>query len=68
MGLPILPHLLRQMPSRIVDYSGTTSSLYMRQPQQSFSLGNRNFEFYLLPNNMSIFKSLFSFSWRRQYV
>jgi len=25
-GLPILPHLLRQMPSRIVDYSGTTSS------------------------------------------
>jgi hypothetical protein len=26
-GLPILPHLLRQMPSRIVNYSGTTSSL-----------------------------------------
>jgi hypothetical protein len=39
MGLPILPHLLRQMPSRIVDYSGTTSSLYLRQPRQSLNLG-----------------------------
>jgi len=28
-GLPILPHLWRQMPSRIVDYSGKPSSLYL---------------------------------------
>jgi len=49
-GLPILPHLLRQMPSRIGDYSGTTSSpaergfryaqlAYLRQPRQSLKLG-----------------------------
>ena len=33
--------LLRQVPSRIVDYSGTKSSLYLRQPRQSFNLGKR---------------------------
>jgi hypothetical protein len=27
------------MPSRIVDYSGTTSSLYLREPRQSLNLG-----------------------------
>jgi len=43
VGLPILPHLLRQMPSRIVDYSGTESSLYLRQPRQRrASLDNRS--------------------------
>jgi hypothetical protein len=39
MGLPILPHLRRQMPYRIGDYSGTTSSLYLRQAQQPLNLG-----------------------------
>jgi hypothetical protein len=29
-GFSISPHLLRQMPHRIVDYSGTTSSLAER--------------------------------------
>jgi len=38
VGLPVLPHLLRQMPSRIVDYSGTESSLYLRQLRQSLNL------------------------------
>jgi len=37
--LPILPYLLRQMASRIGNYSGTPFSLYMQQPQQSFNLG-----------------------------
>jgi hypothetical protein len=37
-GLPILAHLLRQMPSRIGGDSGTTSFLYLRQPQQSLNL------------------------------
>ena len=37
-GLPILPHLLRQMPFRIADYSEATSSLNMRQPRQSLNL------------------------------
>jgi len=39
LGLPILPHLRRQISSRIGDYSGKTSSLYLRQAQQSLSLG-----------------------------
>jgi hypothetical protein len=39
LGLPILTHLLRQMSLRIVDYSGTTSSLHLRQPRQSLNLG-----------------------------
>ena len=39
--MPISPHLLRQMSSRIVDYSGTTSSLYLRQPLQSLNLGEK---------------------------
>ena len=30
LGLPILPHLRRQISSRIGDYSGKTSSLYLR--------------------------------------
>jgi hypothetical protein len=38
-GLPIIPYLLCQMPSRIADYSGTASSLYLRQPRQSLILG-----------------------------
>ena len=38
--LPISPQLQRQMPSRIGDDSETASSLYLRQPQQSLSLGN----------------------------
>jgi len=42
LGLPILPHLQRQMPSRIVNYSGTTSSLYLRQPRQSLNSGMKN--------------------------
>ena len=37
--LPILPHLRRQMPSRIDHYNGKASSLYMRQPRQSLKLG-----------------------------
>ena len=47
MGLPILPHLLRQMTSRIVHYSGTTSSLYLRQPRQSLKLGTRILYFFV---------------------
>ena len=39
LGLPILPHPRRQMSSRIGDYSGKTSSLYLRQAQLSLSLG-----------------------------
>jgi hypothetical protein len=39
-GLLILPHLLRQMPSRIGDYSGTPSFFYLRQPIQSLNLGH----------------------------
>ena len=39
MGLPILPHLQRQVLSRIDHYSETASSLYMRQPRQSIRLG-----------------------------
>ena len=39
-GLPISPHLRRQMPSRIGDYSEKTSSLYLRQPRQLLNLGN----------------------------
>jgi hypothetical protein len=40
-----LPHLLRQMPSRIVDYSETGSSLYMRQhSQRRASLDNRSIQ------------------------
>ena len=30
------------MPSRIIDYSGTTSSLYLRQPRQSLNLSKSN--------------------------
>jgi hypothetical protein len=41
MGLPILPHIRRQKPIRIVHYSGTASSLYLRQPRQSLKLGYR---------------------------
>ena len=37
-GFPISPHLGRQMPSRIVHYSGTTSSLYLRQTWKSLNL------------------------------
>ena len=55
MGLPILPHLLRQMPSHIVDYSGTTSSLHLRQPRQSLNLGKNNpslnYPIYFLSHN-----------------
>jgi hypothetical protein len=39
LGLPILPHLRRQISSRIGDYSGKTSSLVLRQARQSLSLG-----------------------------
>ena len=39
--MPTSPHLLRQMSSRIVDYNGTTSSLYLRQPLQSLNLGEK---------------------------
>ena len=39
LGLPSLPHLRRQISSRIGDYSGKTSSLYLRQARQSLSLG-----------------------------
>jgi hypothetical protein len=42
--LPILPHLLRQMPFRIGDYSGITSSLYLRKPRQSIDLGVKSTE------------------------
>ena len=42
MGLPISPHLLRQMRYRINDYSGIAFSLYMRQPRQSLNLGLNN--------------------------
>jgi hypothetical protein len=38
-GLPILPHLRRQMASRIGYYSETPSSLYLRQARQSLRLG-----------------------------
>ena len=38
-GLPILPHLRCQMPFRIGNYSGATSSLQLRQPRQSLNLG-----------------------------
>jgi len=41
-GLPILPHLLRQMPFRIADYSGKASSLHIRQARQSLNLGKRS--------------------------
>jgi mRNA interferase RelE/StbE len=37
--MPISPHLRRQMPYRIDHYSGTASSLYLRQPRQSLNLG-----------------------------
>ena len=47
LGLPILPHLRRQISSRIGDYSGKTSSLYLRQARQSLSLGS-NFQDGLL--------------------
>jgi len=45
MGLPLLPHLRRQMPLRIrqsslADYE-TASSLYLRQSRQSLKLGDR---------------------------
>ena len=46
-GLPILPHLRRQMPSGIGDYCPTTSSLYLRQPRQSLTLGLKCFLIYL---------------------
>ena len=39
LGSPILPHLRRQISSRIGDYSSKTSSLYLRQARQSLSLG-----------------------------
>ena len=39
LGLPILPHLRRQISSCIGDYSGKPSSLYLRQARQSLSLG-----------------------------
>ena len=39
LGLPILPHLRRQISSRIGGNSGKTSSLYLRQARQSLSLG-----------------------------
>jgi len=45
-GLPISPHLLRQMRYRINDYSGNSFSLYMRQPRQSFNLGSTNKRLY----------------------
>ena len=38
-GFPILPYLLCQIPSRIVHYSGTVSSLYLRQTWKSLNLG-----------------------------
>ena len=37
VGFPISPHLRRQMPYRIVDCSGTTFSLYLRQTFKSLS-------------------------------
>jgi len=40
LGSPILPYLRRQISSRIGDYSGKTSSLYLRQARQSLSLGS----------------------------
>ena len=43
LGLPILPHLRRQISSRIGDYSAKTSSLYLRQARQSLSLGENQF-------------------------
>jgi len=42
LGSPILPHLRRQISSRIGDYSGKTSSLYLRQTRQSLKLGHNN--------------------------
>ena len=38
-GFPISSHLLRQMPSRIADYSETASSLYLRQSWKLLNLG-----------------------------
>ena len=37
LGLPILPHLRRQMSSCIDHYSRTTPSLYLQQPRQSIN-------------------------------
>jgi hypothetical protein len=40
LGLMILPHLGRQMPSRIGDTSAQSSSLYPRQALPTFSLNH----------------------------
>jgi hypothetical protein len=42
------------MPSRIVDYSGTTSSLYTRQPRQSLNLGQKYREGHLFWGDYTI--------------
>ena len=40
-GFPMSPHLLRQMPFRIDDYSETASSLYLRQTWKSLNLSKK---------------------------
>jgi len=46
LGSPILPHLRRQMASRIGDYSGKPSSLYLRQTRQSLGWYFSNNRFF----------------------
>jgi len=49
LGLPSLPHLRRQISSRIGDFSGKTSSLYLRQVRQSLCLEKEKFQIAVDP-------------------